>query len=93
MLQSKTPLNALTVFNYVSGSSHKSVLTWKDPQTQKWGSEVHVVEGSPQIAELAAVIRVCEKFKEPVNLIRFSVHGGYTAARAEHALLKEVINP
>ncbi|TRZ14436.1 hypothetical protein HGM15179_012669 [Zosterops borbonicus] len=68
-VQSKIPLEAVTVFTDGSGSSHKSVMTWKDPRTQKWESDVRVVEGSPQIAELAAVVRAFEKFKDqPFNL-------------------------
>lgn len=30
-MTSKTPLSALTIFTDGSGSSHKSVMTWKDP--------------------------------------------------------------
>ncbi|OWK51704.1 Endogenous retrovirus group K member 25 Pol protein [Lonchura striata] len=60
-IQSKKPLKALTVFTDASGGSHKSVVTWKDPQTQRWESDVAVVEGSPQLAELAAVVRAFER--------------------------------
>lgn len=31
ILQTKTPLNTLTVFTDSSGASHKSVMTWQDP--------------------------------------------------------------
>ncbi|XP_066194281.1 uncharacterized protein [Sylvia atricapilla] len=69
------PLQAVTVFTDGSGSSHKSVMTWKDPRTQKWESDVRVVEGSPQIAELAAVVRAFEKFKDqPLNLVTDSAY-------------------
>lgn len=47
-IQSKSPLKALTIFTDSSGSSHKSIMTWKDPKTQKWESDVQVLEGSPQ---------------------------------------------
>ncbi|RMC22081.1 hypothetical protein DUI87_02953 [Hirundo rustica rustica] len=78
----------------VSGSSHKSVMTWMDHKTQKWESDVQIVEGSPQIAELAAVVRAFEKFKDkPFNLVTDSVYVASIAMRAEHALLKEVSNP
>lgn len=90
--QSRTPLDALTIFTDDLGSSRKSVMTWKDPQTQRWETEVNVVEGSPQIAELAAVIRVFERFSEPLNLITDSAYVAGIVARAEHALLKEVSN-
>ncbi|RMB88297.1 hypothetical protein DUI87_35336 [Hirundo rustica rustica] len=74
-LGGKTPLKAVTVFTDGSGSSHKSVMTWKDTRTQKWESDVRVVEGSPQIAEMAAVVRALEKFKDqPFNLITDSAY-------------------
>ncbi|XP_014106443.1 PREDICTED: endogenous retrovirus group K member 19 Pol protein-like [Pseudopodoces humilis] len=92
-LQSKTLLKALMVFTDGSGKSHKSVMTWKDPRTQKWESDVQVVEGSPQIAELAAVVRAFEKFQEPFNLVTDSAYVAGIAMRAEHAFLKEVSNP
>ncbi|KFO64752.1 hypothetical protein N302_07784, partial [Corvus brachyrhynchos] len=51
-------------------------------------------EGSPQIAELAAVLRAFEKFKnEPFNLVTDSAYVAGIAMRAEHAFLKEVSNP
>ncbi|TRZ13648.1 hypothetical protein HGM15179_013464 [Zosterops borbonicus] len=66
-VQSRKPLEALTIFTDASGGSHKSVMTWKDPQTQQWESDVAEVEGSPQVAELAAVIRAFERFSGPFN--------------------------
>ncbi|NWW63284.1 POK18 protein, partial [Ifrita kowaldi] len=94
LIQSKTPLKALTVFTDGSGSSHKSVMTWRDPKTQKWESDVQIIDGSPQIAELAAVVRAFEKFKnEPLNLVTDSAYAAGLAMRAEHAFLKEVSNP
>ncbi|NXM61281.1 PO113 protein, partial [Illadopsis cleaveri] len=92
-VQSKTPLEAVTVFTDGSGSSHKSVMTWKDPRTQKWESDVRVVEGSPQVAELAAVIRAFQKFKDqPFNLVTDSAYVAGVAMRAEHSILREVSN-
>lgn len=68
-------------------------MTWRDSRTQKWESDVQVVEGSPQIAELAAVIRAFEKFKDqPFNLVTDSAYVAGVAMRAEHAFLKEVSN-
>ncbi|NXU43523.1 POK11 protein, partial [Drymodes brunneopygia] len=88
-VQSKIPIkNALTIFTDGSGSSHK------DPDTLEWDKEVRVIEGSPQIAELAAVVRVFERFEErPVNLVTDSAYVAGVASRAEHSLLKEVPNP
>lgn len=71
-MQSRMPLKALTVFTDGSGSSHKSVMAWKDPRTQKWEPYVQVVEGSPQITNLAVVIRAFERFQQLFNLVTMS---------------------
>lgn len=92
-IQSRRPLKALTVFTDASGRSHKSVVTWKDPQTQQWEADIKTVEGSPQIAELDAVVRAFEKFPEPFNLVTDSAYVAGVVSRAEHAVLKEVSNP
>ncbi|NXB94357.1 POK8 protein, partial [Vidua chalybeata] len=90
MFKSKTPIpGALTVFTDGSGRSHKSVITWKDPDSQKWESDVQLVEGSPQIAELAAVMRAFKKFQQPLNVVTDSAYVAGVAERAEGALLKE----
>lgn len=48
---SRRPLKkALTVFTDASRRSHKSIMTWKDPQTQQWETDIAEVEGSPQVA-------------------------------------------
>ncbi|XP_064267307.1 uncharacterized protein LOC135295140 [Passer domesticus] len=91
-IQSRTPLEALTVFTDASGASHKSVMTWKDPQTQQWEADVKVVLGSPQIAELDAVVRAFEKFAEPFNLVTDSAYVAGVVSRAEGAILQEVSN-
>ncbi|RMC04463.1 hypothetical protein DUI87_18907 [Hirundo rustica rustica] len=39
-VQSRRPLKALTVFTDASSISHKSVLTWRNPQTQRWEADV-----------------------------------------------------
>ncbi|NXM47466.1 POK11 protein, partial [Gymnorhina tibicen] len=83
--QSKVPLKALTVFTDGSGGSHKSA--------QQWEADVRVVEGSPQIAELAVVIRAFERFPEPLNIVTDSAYVAGVVSRAENALLKEVSNP
>ncbi|RMC20691.1 hypothetical protein DUI87_01543 [Hirundo rustica rustica] len=58
-VRSRKPLEALTVFTDASGKSHKSVMTWKDPQTQQWEADVAEVEGSPQGSiEVMQVLRV-----------------------------------
>ncbi|RMC16265.1 hypothetical protein DUI87_08480 [Hirundo rustica rustica] len=90
--KSRKPLEALTVFTDASGRSHKSVMTWKDPQTQQWEADIAEVEGSPQIAELAAVVRAFEKFPEPFNLVTDSAYVAGVVSRAEQAILQEVSN-
>ncbi|RMC00730.1 hypothetical protein DUI87_22411 [Hirundo rustica rustica] len=91
-VRSRRPLKALTVFTDASGRSHKSVLTWKDPQTQQWEADIAEVEGSPQVAELAAVVRAFERFPEPFNLVTDSAYVAGVVSRAEQAILQEVSN-
>ncbi|OWK62451.1 Endogenous retrovirus group K member 18 Pol protein [Lonchura striata] len=91
-IQSKKPLKALTVFTDASGGSHKSVVTWKDPQTQRWEADVVEVEGSPQVAELAAVVRAFERFSEPFNLVTDSAYVAGVVSRAQDAILQGVSN-
>ncbi|NWZ74257.1 POK11 protein, partial [Acrocephalus arundinaceus] len=79
-VQSKKPLEALTVFTDASGRSHKSE------------TDVAKVEGSPQVAELAAVVRAFERFSEPFNLITDSAYVAGVVSRAENAVLQEVTN-
>lgn len=82
----------MTIFTEGSGASQKSVKTWRDPQTQKWESDIQVVEGSPQVAELVAVVRAFERFQEPFNLVTDLAYAAGVVSRAEHSLLKEVSN-
>ncbi|RMC07017.1 hypothetical protein DUI87_16470 [Hirundo rustica rustica] len=91
-VRSRKPLEALTVFTDASGKSHKSVMTWKDPQTQQWEADVAKVEGSPQVAELAAVVRAFERFPEPFNLVTDSAYVAGVVSRADQAILQEVSN-
>ncbi|RMC05655.1 hypothetical protein DUI87_17740 [Hirundo rustica rustica] len=91
-VQSRRPLKALTVFTDASGTSHKSVITWKNPQTQQWEKNIVEVEGSPQVAELAAVVRAFEKFPEPFHLVTDSAYVAGVVSRAEQAVLSEVSN-
>lgn len=61
-LRSHTPLNPLTIFTDGSGKSHKSVITWKNFNNSNQESDIKIVEGSPQIIELAAVVCAFSKF-------------------------------
>ncbi|OWK52176.1 envelope glycoprotein [Lonchura striata] len=60
---------AILVITDGSGKSQKSVITWKDLDSQKWESDIQLVEGFPQIAELAAIMRAFKKFQQPFNLV------------------------
>ncbi|RMB97362.1 hypothetical protein DUI87_26177 [Hirundo rustica rustica] len=91
-VRSRRPLKALTVFTDASGRFHKSVLTWEDPQTQQWEADIAKVEGSPQVAELAAVVRAFERFPEPFILVTDSAYVAGVVSRAEQAILQEVSN-
>ncbi|KAF4795518.1 hypothetical protein TURU_092595 [Turdus rufiventris] len=59
-----------------SGKSHKSVITWQNPVTGEWLSDTEIVEGSPQIVELAAAVRALAGIME----------------RAENSVLKDIAN-
>ncbi|RMC03519.1 hypothetical protein DUI87_20718 [Hirundo rustica rustica] len=92
-VQSRRPLKALTVFTDAPGASQKSVITWKDPQTQQWWEkDIVEVEGSPQVAELAAVVRTFEKFPEPFNLVTDLAYVAGVVSKADQAVLSEVSN-
>lgn len=60
---SEEPLDAITVFTDGSGKTHKSVITWQNSNTGEWESNIKIVQGSPQIVELAAVTRAFEIFQ------------------------------
>ncbi|RMC03509.1 hypothetical protein DUI87_20708 [Hirundo rustica rustica] len=91
-VQRRRPLKALTIFTDASGASHKSVITWKDPQTQQWEKDIVKVEGSPQVAELAAVVKTFERFPEPFSLVTDLAYVAGVVSRADQAVLSEVSN-
>ncbi|RMC05589.1 hypothetical protein DUI87_17674 [Hirundo rustica rustica] len=83
---------ALDSYTDSSRASHKSVIMWKNPQTQQWEKDIFEVEGSPQVAELAAVVRAFEKFPGPFKLITGSAYVAGVVSKAEQAVLSEVSN-
>ncbi|TRZ05114.1 hypothetical protein HGM15179_021992 [Zosterops borbonicus] len=87
LVRSRRPLKALTVYTDASGASHKSVMTWRNPQMQIWEVDVEFVEASPQVAELAAVVRAFEKFSEPINLVTDSAYLAGIVSRAEQTVI------
>ncbi|RMC03554.1 hypothetical protein DUI87_20754 [Hirundo rustica rustica] len=54
--------------------------------------DVEFVEGSPQIAELAAVMRAFEWFLEPISLVTDLAYVEGVVSRAELAILKDIDN-
>ncbi|RMB92373.1 hypothetical protein DUI87_31248 [Hirundo rustica rustica] len=89
---SEVPLDAITVFTDGSGKTHKSVSTWQDDITGEWKSDIRIVQGSPQIVELAAVVRAFELFQQPFNLITDSAYVANVVKRLDGSLLREVDN-
>lgn len=56
----------------------------------EWERDVQIIQGSPQVAELAAVVRVFEKFSELINIVTDSAYIAGVTARAENVLLKKM---
>lgn len=73
-LISEEPLDAVTLFTDGSGQTHKAVVTWQKKDTKAWEQDIQEVEGSPQIVELAAVVRAFQLFPEPFNLVTDSAY-------------------
>ena len=88
--RSDQPLQALTVFTDGSGKSHKSVILWWDDQHGRWDSDIETVPGSPQIVELAAVVRVFRRWSIPLNLITDSAYVAGIVERAETSVLRDI---
>lgn len=89
---SEEPLNGMTIFTDGSGKTHKSVITWQNSVTGEWDSDIKILQGSPQLVELAAVVRVFKLFQQPLNLIIDSAYIGNVVKRLEGSLLKETNN-
>lgn len=67
------------------------VIVWQDSQGQ-WMSDIHIVEGSPQIVELAAVVQVFKKWSDAIHMVTESAYVTGIVTRIEVAYLKEVSN-
>lgn len=91
-LQSPVALNVITFFTDGSGKSQKSVITWQNPKTKEWESDIEQVEDLPQIVELAAVIRVFSEFAFCFSSVTVSFYVTGVVERAEGELLKTVSN-
>ncbi|RMC20558.1 hypothetical protein DUI87_01409 [Hirundo rustica rustica] len=62
------------------------------PVAGKLQVDVEFVEGSPQVTELATVVRAFEKFSETINLVTDSAYVAGVESRAEQAVLKDIEN-
>lgn len=89
---SEEPLDAITGLTDGSGKAHKSVITCQDATTEEWNSDIRIIQGSPQIVELAAVVREFEIFQQPFNLITDSSYVANIFKRLEGSLLREIDN-
>lgn len=83
------PLNALTVFTEGSGKTGRAVIVWQDGNGQ-WQSDVSIVKGSPQIVELAAVVRVFQKWNCSINIVTDSAYVAGVVSQIEASYLKEI---
>ncbi|KFO71645.1 hypothetical protein N303_14865, partial [Cuculus canorus] len=64
---------ALTVFTDGSGKTGKSVIVWRT-KTVTWKLDICKVSRSPQIVELAAVVRCFKLFSQPINIVSNSAN-------------------
>ncbi|KAK4811180.1 hypothetical protein QYF61_019811 [Mycteria americana] len=87
---SPVPVSGITVFTDGSGKTVRAVIVWKEEE--HWKEEVHVVQGTPQIVELVAVIKAFQKWSEPLNIVTDSQYVCGVVQRLEKAWLKHVNN-
>ncbi|RMC19985.1 hypothetical protein DUI87_00830 [Hirundo rustica rustica] len=62
----------------------------KDGITGEWKSDIRIVQGSPQIVELAGVVRAFELFQQPFGLITNSACVAGVVGRLGDSLLRKV---
>ncbi|KAK4805577.1 hypothetical protein QYF61_009342 [Mycteria americana] len=82
---SPVPVSGITVFTNGSGKTVRAVI-------EHWKEEVHVVQGTPQIVELVAVIKAFQKWSEPLNIVTDSQYVCGVVQQLEKAWLKHVNN-
>lgn len=94
VLLSHVPIpNAVTVVTEGSGKTHRTVVIWCMTALQ-WRSDVHTVDRSTQVVELAAVARAFQIFAEQkLNIITDSLYVTGIIQQIEGSSLKEVNNP
>lgn len=62
------PVQGQTVFTDGSGKTGKAVVTWE--KNGQWQHMIDVVQGSPQIVELHAIIMAFKNWSnEPLNIV------------------------
>ncbi|XP_074426790.1 uncharacterized protein LOC141736479 isoform X2 [Larus michahellis] len=81
------PLQGLTVFTNGSGKTHKSVIVWWDDRSQQWESDVETVSESPQIVELAAVVRAFHN--NPPIVRHFNTNTSFEASVKAPVLIRD----
>lgn len=90
-LYSMTPLQGCMVFTDGSGRTGKVVITWKEGD--QWHDLIGRRHGSPQLAELRAVIMAFEAWPyENLNVVSDSQYVCNIVRRLDRAVLKEVNN-
>ncbi|KAK4810583.1 hypothetical protein QYF61_007320 [Mycteria americana] len=87
---SPVPVSGITVFTNGSGKTGRAVIVWKEEE--HWKEEIHVVQGTPQIVELVAVIKAFQRWSEPLNIVTDSQYVCGVVQRLEKAWLKHVNN-
>ncbi|KAJ7428531.1 endogenous retrovirus group K member 11 Pol protein-like protein [Pitangus sulphuratus] len=89
--QSDIPLQAATVFSDTSSKTGKTGFVWQE--NGQWQSETVYASGSVQVMELAAVVRIFEKWlHEPINVVSDSQYVVGLVIRMHRALLKRITN-
>ncbi|NXB12878.1 POK19 protein, partial [Cnemophilus loriae] len=90
-LYSSIPLQGRTVFTNGSGRTGKVVVTWKEGD--QWHDLIGRQDGSPQLAELWAVIMAFEAWPyENLNVVYDSQYVCNIVRQLDRAVLKEINN-
>ncbi|KAJ7423275.1 endogenous retrovirus group K member 19 Pol protein-like isoform X2 [Pitangus sulphuratus] len=89
--RSDIPLQAVTVFSDASNKTGKAGFVWQE--NGQWQSETVYTSGSVQVMELAAVVRIFEKWlHEPINVVFDSQYVVGLIIRMHRVLLKQITN-
>lgn len=86
---SLVPLDTLTVFVDESGRTSQSVIVWQHISS-RWQLDIQTINSSPQIVELAAVVRVFQKCSSPINIVTDSAKITGIVTRIEGLYLRDI---